>query len=109
MRILTILFYLFLSASTFAQSNDTAYKDTSKRLIIRDFVIKPDKPLIVIDGIIYNGDLKKINPKDILRVDVLKPPGATNIYGDRAREGRKWRWHASTCGSQPFECSFCWR
>jgi hypothetical protein len=89
MKTLIFILCLFLSIKCLAQNSDTVGKDTSKHFMIVDArpINKQDKPLIVVDGIIYNGDLKKINPKDILRVDVLKPPGATNIYGDRGEKG----------------------
>ena len=89
MKILTFIFCFFLSLNALAQSGDTIRNDTSKHFMIVDArsITKRDKPLVVIDGTIYNGDLEKINPKDILRVDVLKPPGSTNIYGKQGANG----------------------
>ena len=44
-------------------------------------------PLIVLDGIIYRGNLVDINPSDIESVDVLKDASATAIYGSQASNG----------------------
>jgi TonB-linked SusC/RagA family outer membrane protein len=44
-------------------------------------------PLIVLDGIIYRGNLSDINPADIASVDVLKDASATAIYGSQASNG----------------------
>ncbi len=43
--------------------------------------------LIVLDGIIYTGDLSSINPADIERVDILKDASATAVYGAQAANG----------------------
>jgi TonB-linked SusC/RagA family outer membrane protein len=43
--------------------------------------------LIVLDGIIYNGDLASINPDDIASIDVLKDASSTAIYGAQAANG----------------------
>ncbi|MCJ8211062.1 SusC/RagA family TonB-linked outer membrane protein [Mucilaginibacter sp. RS28] len=44
-------------------------------------------PLIVLDGVIYFGQLADINPDDIERVDVLKDPSALAVYGAQAAGG----------------------
>ena len=44
-------------------------------------------PLIVVDGIPYNGPLSEINPNDIASIDVLKDASATAIYGSRGANG----------------------
>ncbi len=44
-------------------------------------------PLIVLDGIIYNGAMVDINPNDIESVDVLKDASSASIYGSRASNG----------------------
>ncbi|GAA3651053.1 SusC/RagA family TonB-linked outer membrane protein [Flavivirga jejuensis] len=46
-----------------------------------------DYPLIVLDGVIYEGDLESINPSDIENVSVLKDATAASIYGVRAANG----------------------
>jgi TonB-linked SusC/RagA family outer membrane protein len=44
-------------------------------------------PLIVLDGMIYSGDLSDINPLDIDRYDILKDASSAAIYGSRATNG----------------------
>ncbi|NOY97162.1 MAG: SusC/RagA family TonB-linked outer membrane protein [Chlorobi bacterium] len=44
-------------------------------------------PLIVLDGVIYNGDISDINPDDIDRMDVLKDASSAAVYGSRATNG----------------------
>lgn len=44
-------------------------------------------PLIVVDGMIYNGDLSDINPVDIQSYDILKDASSAAIYGARASNG----------------------
>ena len=45
------------------------------------------EPLIVIDGVIYEGDLTDINPMDIASVDVLKDASSAAVYGAKAANG----------------------
>ncbi len=49
--------------------------------------IAANRPLIVLDGIIFNGDIAEINVQDIESVDVLKDASAASIYGSRASNG----------------------
>lgn len=44
-------------------------------------------PLIVLDGVIYNGDISDINPDDIDRMDILKDASSSAVYGSRATNG----------------------
>ncbi|HZL09753.1 MAG TPA: SusC/RagA family TonB-linked outer membrane protein [Prolixibacteraceae bacterium] len=46
-----------------------------------------DKPLIVLDGIIFNGSLNDLNINDVETVDVLKDASAAAVYGSRAANG----------------------
>ena len=46
-----------------------------------------NEPLLVLDGIPYEGSLNDINPADIASVDVLKDASATAIYGSRGANG----------------------
>lgn len=43
--------------------------------------------LIVVDGIIYNGNLGDLNPSDIATVNVLKDASSKAIYGAQAANG----------------------
>lgn len=44
-------------------------------------------PLIVLDGVIYNGDLADINPNDIQNIDVLKDASSAAVYGAKSANG----------------------
>ncbi|MBW6501463.1 MAG: SusC/RagA family TonB-linked outer membrane protein [Bacteroidales bacterium] len=44
-------------------------------------------PLVVVDGMIYYGDLADINPVDIETFDILKDASSAAIYGSRASNG----------------------
>lgn len=44
-------------------------------------------PLIVLDGMLYSGDLADINPSDIASFDILKDASSAAIYGSRASNG----------------------
>lgn len=44
-------------------------------------------PLIVLDGVIYNGQLSDINPNDIEAVDVLKDASSLAVFGAKAATG----------------------
>ena len=44
-------------------------------------------PLIVLDGVIYQGGLEDINPNDIEAIDVLKDASSTAVYGARSANG----------------------
>lgn len=44
-------------------------------------------PLIVLDGVIFNGDLNQINMNDVATFDVLKDASSAAIYGSRSQNG----------------------
>lgn len=45
-------------------------------------------PLYVVDGVPMSADsFRKINPEEIINVDVLRDAGATSIYGNRGANG----------------------
>ena len=44
-------------------------------------------PLIVLDGVIFNGDLNDINPVDVESVDVLKDASSAAVYGAKSANG----------------------
>jgi len=84
--VLIILFCSLLSVDARANSSDTTFKSKGK-LVKSKIRTKSNKVLIVVDGVIFKGDLSEINPNDISNVVVLKNPGATNIYGPVAANG----------------------
>ncbi len=44
-------------------------------------------PLIVLDGIIYNGSITDINTNDVESIDILKDASAAAVYGSRSANG----------------------
>ena len=44
-------------------------------------------PLIVLDGVIFNGSMRDINPNDIQSVDILKDASSAAIFGSKAASG----------------------
>jgi len=44
-------------------------------------------PLIVVDGVIYNGSISDISTSDIERIDVLKDASSAAIFGSRSANG----------------------
>lgn len=51
---------------------------------LRSSNLSANSPLIVLDGIIYTGELNDINPTDIQSVDVLKDASSAAVFGSRA-------------------------
>ena len=46
-----------------------------------------NEPLIVMDGMMYFGELSEINPDDIEQIDILKDASAAAIYGAQSANG----------------------
>ena len=46
-----------------------------------------NNPLLILDGMIFYGELSEINPDDIAQVDILKDASAAAIYGAKAASG----------------------
>ena len=46
-----------------------------------------NSPLIVLDGIIYNGSIADININDVETIDILKDASAAAVYGSRSANG----------------------
>src|SRR5690554_6952535 len=44
-------------------------------------------PLVVLDGVIFNGSIRGINPNDIETVDILKDASSAAVFGARAASG----------------------
>lgn len=53
----------------------------------RNSLTASSNPMVVVDGAIYNGSLRNINPADIKSIDILKGASAAAIYGSRASNG----------------------
>lgn len=44
-------------------------------------------PLIILDGVVYNGNITDLNPGDIESIDVLKDASSKAVYGARGANG----------------------
>lgn len=44
-------------------------------------------PLIVLDGVVYQGSLSDINPNDIESIDILKDASSAAVFGSKAASG----------------------
>ena len=53
----------------------------------RNSISGSTSPLVVLDGVIFRGDIGDINPNDIESIDVLKDASSTAIYGSQAANG----------------------
>lgn len=46
-----------------------------------------NEPLLILDGMIFYGELSEINPNDIAQMDILKDASAAAVYGAKAASG----------------------
>jgi len=46
-----------------------------------------NEPLIILDGMMFYGELSEINPDDIGQIDILKDASAAAVYGAKAASG----------------------
>ena len=66
----------------------TGAKDQSSLQIRGKNTLKAgSSPLIVLDGVIFEGSLNDINPVDIEAIDVLKDASSAAVYGAKAANG----------------------
>jgi TonB-dependent starch-binding outer membrane protein SusC len=68
---------------------DGSTKGNSSSLQIRGkgTLTAGSSPLIVLDGVIYPGDLSNINPNDIATLDILKDASSAAVYGAQSANG----------------------
>lgn len=61
----------------------------TKNILIRgtNSIKASNGPLVVLDGIVWDGDLADISSSDIERIDVMKDASSAAIYGSRAANG----------------------
>jgi len=83
------IFLLFLSLCVLAQQRDTTHRDTTAPGTIADpdAVALHAAPLILLDGIVYKGDLKAILPDNITEVNVVRDTSYIKLYGKAAENG----------------------
>jgi TonB-linked SusC/RagA family outer membrane protein len=72
---------------TVAQSSGGSEGTASIQIRGQRSISASNNPLIILDGIPYNGSLTDINPSDIGSVDILKDASAAAIYGSRGSNG----------------------
>ena len=53
----------------------------------RNSITASNNPLIVVDGITYDGQISDINPHDIQSIEILKDASSAAIYGSRGSNG----------------------
>jgi len=68
-------------------TNPKGLSNANQMLIRGQTSMTSNAPLIVVDGMIYYGDLANINPADIATFDILKDASSAAIYGARATNG----------------------
>jgi len=66
---------------------DRAGEQPSLKIRGTNSISAGNTPLIVVDGIIYNGSLNSLDINDIESVDVLKDASAAAVYGSRSANG----------------------
>lgn len=66
---------------------DRPGEEPSLRVRGTNSITAGNAPLIVVDGVIYNGSLNNINPNDIETIDILKDASAAAVYGSRSANG----------------------
>lgn len=53
----------------------------------RNSILASNDPLIVVDGIPYEGAIRDINPNDVKSIEILKDASSAAIYGSRGANG----------------------
>ncbi len=66
-----------------APSND----DTSIVIRGKNSILASNGPLIVVDGVPYQGQLRDISPNDVKSLEILKDASSAAIYGSRGANG----------------------
>jgi TonB-linked SusC/RagA family outer membrane protein len=75
------------TAGLYAGYSATAKGNTSLLIRGETTLTAGSSPLIVLDGVIYSGDLSDINPDDIDRMDIMKDASSAAVYGSKAASG----------------------
>ncbi|MDR1601337.1 MAG: TonB-dependent receptor [Tannerella sp.] len=75
------------SAGVSITQNSNAEGEASISIRGKTSLSANDNPLIVLDGIIYNGSIANINVNDIEYIDILKDASAAAVYGSRSANG----------------------
>ena len=75
------------SAGVNVQGSGLAGSEPSLSIRGQTSLSATDRPLIVLDGIIYNGSISDINIGDVESIDILKDASAAAVYGSRSANG----------------------
>lgn len=75
------------TAGVNVQSQGLAGSDPDVEIRGRTSLSASDRPLIVLDGIIFNGSITDINVNDVESIDILKDASAAAVYGSRSANG----------------------
>ncbi|MDO9255818.1 MAG: TonB-dependent receptor [Bacteroidales bacterium] len=69
--------------------NGSSADGTSTSMLIRgqNSITASNSPLIILDGVPFNGSMNEINPNDIESLEVLKDASSAAIYGARGSNG----------------------
>ena len=70
-------------------SSGAAPSNDDSSIVIRgsNSILASNGPLIVLDGVPYQGQLRDVNPNDIKSLEVLKDASSSAIYGSRGANG----------------------
>ncbi|MDR1097959.1 MAG: TonB-dependent receptor [Tannerella sp.] len=68
-------------------ASNTAGGEPSMIIRGQNSISGSNNPLIVLDGVIYQGSLSDISPQDIATIDVLKDAVSSAVYGSRSANG----------------------
>lgn len=75
------------SAGVNVQATGQAGSEPSLSIRGQTSLSASDSPLIVLDGIIYNGSITDINIGDVASIDILKDASSAAVYGSRSANG----------------------
>ena len=75
------------SAGVNVQASGLAGSEPDLSIRGRTSLSATDQPLIVLDGIIYNGSISDINISDVETIDILKDASAAAVFGSRSANG----------------------
>ena len=83
------LFQALVGASAGVNLEERGGSDGEPTLSVRGqtSLSASDRPLIVLDGVIYNGNISNINVNDVETIDILKDASAAAVYGSRSANG----------------------
>jgi len=77
-----------ISGLSISQTNSASAKGGGDLLVRgKSSINAGTTPLIVLDGVIYPGQLSDINPNDIATIDVLKDASSAAVFGAKAASG----------------------